>query len=141
MSSGRALKTLDTNVAVYAMTEGPKATAAGLIVREVDFLSVQVLNEYANLSVRKYGRAWPRVAEELQNFSETVNFVAAIELAHHRDAVRVATRYRMSFYDALMVAVALANGAAVLYSEDMQHGLVVDGSLTIVNPFLTAHAS
>ena len=140
MSIGRSVETLDTNIAVYAMTDSPKTSVAAQIVARVDFLSVQVLNEYANLSVRKYGRAWSRVSEELQNLSEVVNFIATIELAHHRDAVRLAARYGLSFYDALLVAVALANGACVLYTEDMQHELVIDGVLTIVNPFLTATA-
>ena len=41
------------------------------------------------------------------------------------------------FYDALIVAAALLAGCRTLHSEDMQHGQVVDGRLTIRNPFLT----
>jgi predicted nucleic acid-binding protein len=34
------------------------------------------------------------------------------------------------------VAAALDAGCSTLYSEDMQHGQVVDGRLTIFNPLL-----
>lgn len=34
-----------------------------------------------------------------------------------------------------VIAAALASGCTVLYSEDMQHGQLIDGTLTIVNPF------
>jgi predicted nucleic acid-binding protein len=39
------------------------------------------------------------------------------------------------FWDALIVEAALAAGCKTLYSEDMQHGLVVNG-MTIENPFV-----
>jgi len=32
--------------------------------------------------------------------------------------------YNLSFWDSLIVAIALAGGADTLYSEDMQHGLI-----------------
>lgn len=47
----------------------------------------------------------------------------------------VRSRYNFSFWDSLIVACALAAGASILYSEDMQDGLVVDSQLQIVNPF------
>ena len=43
--------------------------------------------------------------------------------------------YALSYWDSLIVAAASQSGAAFLYSEDMQHGLVVNGHLTIINPF------
>lgn len=44
----------------------------------------------------------------------------------------------LSTHDALIVAAALASDCDVLLSEDMQHGMMVDGRLTIVDPFLGA---
>jgi predicted nucleic acid-binding protein len=38
-------------------------------------------------------------------------------------------------YDSQIIAAALAAGCTVLYSEDMQHGQLIDGTLSIVNPF------
>jgi predicted nucleic acid-binding protein len=45
-------------------------------------------------------------------------------------------RYRLAFWDALIVAAAVAAGARILLSEDMQEGAEIEGVL-IVNPFRT----
>jgi len=44
-------------------------------------------------------------------------------------------KYKLSFWDSIIVASALQGGAVRLYSEDMQNGLVVENKLTIINPF------
>lgn len=43
--------------------------------------------------------------------------------------------YSLSYWDSLIVAAALASEVRVLYSEDMQHGLLIHETLKIVNPF------
>ena len=43
----------------------------------------------------------------------------------------------LSFWDGLIVASALFGNANILYSEDMQDGLMIDNQLTIINPFKT----
>ena len=40
----------------------------------------------------------------------------------------------VSFRDALIIEAAVASGATILYTEDLQDGLEVEG-LTIRNPF------
>ena len=56
------------------------------------------------------------------------------------DIIRVAhtliKKYQFQYFDALIVASALDADCNVLYSEDMQHGLFINNSLRIVNPFL-----
>ena len=136
MTAALMRATLDTNIAVYAMTQSVKQGIARTTLRECEFLSVQVLNEYANYTVRKRKRTIEEVAEDLEVLTEVVPEIASIEWLEHRNALRIAARYRLSFYDALMIAVALAHGATTLYSEDMHHGLVIEGRLTIRNPFV-----
>ena len=53
----------------------------------------------------------------------------------HETGLRLAERYGFSVYDAMIVASALNAGCDTLWSEDMQHGLVLDDGLRIVNPF------
>ncbi len=48
----------------------------------------------------------------------------------------MAQRHNFSTHDAMILAAALEAGCATLWSEDMQHGMGVDGRLTIRNPFL-----
>ncbi|MDO8595344.1 MAG: hypothetical protein Q7R45_01855 [Sulfuricaulis sp.] len=58
-------------------------------------------------------------------------------LAHYLcdPAIHRSRGSRLSFWDALIVQAAIEGHASTLYSEDMQHGLTVDG-LKVVNPFL-----
>ncbi len=44
-------------------------------------------------------------------------------------------RYTLSFWDSLHVSAALKANASVLFSEDMQDGLIIERRLTIRNPF------
>jgi predicted nucleic acid-binding protein len=43
--------------------------------------------------------------------------------------------YRFSLYDSILVATALISGAKILYSEDLQHGQIIDNQLRVTNPF------
>jgi len=51
-------------------------------------------------------------------------------------AAEFVRKYNFQLFDAMIVAAAKEGNCAVFYSEDMQHGLVVEKSLTIINPFL-----
>ena len=55
----------------------------------------------------------------------------------HDRAVRIAERYSLSIYDALIVSAALLADCKTLHSEDMQDGQVIERRLTIRNPFTT----
>ena len=103
-----------------------------------NFLSVQVLNEYVSTARRKFRRDWEQIASDLELLRQTVDDIRPVDDDANREAVRIAGRYKISIYDAVLIAVALANGATTLYSEDMHHGLVIDGKLTIINPFIQA---
>lgn len=128
--------TVDSNVAVYAFSDaGTKAGIAADAIGRADFVSVQVLNEFASVASRKQGRSWLEIASKVADIRSAVGRVLAIEHSAHVEAIRIAERYRLSFYDALMLAVALAGGARIIYSEDMQHDLIIDGTLRIVDPF------
>ena len=50
-------------------------------------------------------------------------------------ALDLVERFNFSFYDALMIAAALLAGSKQVLSEDMQDGLVIEGRMTILNPF------
>jgi predicted nucleic acid-binding protein len=135
LSSPDGRTTVDTNVAVYALALGEKADRAAALLRQSDFLSIQVLNEYANVGLRKRRDSWRVVADDLAALRDVVPHILPIDDEANRAATRIGERYRLSFYDALMLAVALAGGARTIFSEDMQHGLVIDGTLRIVDPF------
>lgn len=128
--------TLDTNVALYVVspTSG-KADRAGEVLAGAAFISVQVLNEFTNVARRKFDLDWPLIGQKIADVRAAVGRVLPIDDSANDEARRIAERYRLSFYDSLMVGVALSGGADTLYSEDMHDGLVIDDRLQIINPF------
>ncbi len=98
-------------------------------------ISVQVLNEFVNVAHRKLRRPWPEIAMAVSAIRDLCPPPAPITLATHEAALGVANRAGYQFYDALIIAAALEAGCGTLFSEDLQDGQVIEGSLTIRNPF------
>lgn len=81
---------------------------------------------------REIGR---QLGRDIQKLLAANPLILAVTEEANVDARRIAERYQFSFYDSLMLSVALAGGARTIYSEDMQHDLLIDGTLRIVDPF------
>jgi len=127
---------LDSNIFLYAFSvqDLSKQKRASDLVNAPAIISSQVINEVSNNMLKKFGFGNDEVAQfvidcyeqyRVENISKET-FVRASSL---RDS------YHFSYYDSLIVSAALLAGCTILYSEDMQNGLIVDGVLTIVNPF------
>ena len=127
--------TFDTNIAVYALEPSAKTEVADSILRRAELASNQVANEYANVKWRKFKRPWQQIDRDVELLRDTIPLWYAVEVSDTRNALKLVDRYKLQFYDALMIAVGLAHGATTLYSEDMQHGLVIEDALRIENPF------
>jgi predicted nucleic acid-binding protein len=125
----------DTNVVLYLLDDGPKADRAEAVLANGPRISVQVLNETLVNCRRKAGLSW----EEASAFLAGVQSLCPVEdltLQTHEVGRAVAERYGFSIYDAMIVASALISGCTTLWSEDMQNGLLVEGRLRVVNPFV-----
>jgi predicted nucleic acid-binding protein len=127
---------IDTNIAIYAISDGPKCDAATVLLEAGPSISVQLLNEFLNVNLRKRHLPWSEIEELLAVIVNLAAGVRHIDIELHRTGREIAKRYRLAVYDSLIIAAALLDECEVLYSEDMQHGLVIDGRLKIVNPFL-----
>jgi predicted nucleic acid-binding protein len=124
----------DSNVLVYLTdTEPGKAGRTEDLLAEGGVVSVQVLNEFANVALRKVRLSWTETRDFLDIFRATLA-VVPLTLETHERGLDLAERYQLSVYDAMIVAAAQMAGCTVLYSEDMHDGLVID-RLTIRNPF------
>ncbi len=127
---------LDTNVLIYAFAQGdPRSEAAESLLAEGGVLSVQVLNEFAAVARRKLKMDWVQITEASAALRELCK-VVPVDEATHEAALQLASRHSFQFYDALVIAAARQAECTVLYSEDMQHDLIVDKQLRIRNPFL-----
>ncbi len=125
---------LDSNILLYTISHDPRAAVAEKTLLKAQCISVQVLNEFANVAWRKKALTLQQIAEATQQFRQLFE-VLPLTLPVHDHALELAGRYSLSFYDALIVAAALSGECTVLYSEDMQHGLKIEQRLRVVNPF------
>jgi predicted nucleic acid-binding protein len=132
------VRAFDTNILVYAYAEDPKAVIARGLLREGGVLCVQNLNEFANVARRKLGFSWPEITQAIDDLIALLGPPIPLDWTVHLSGRDLAERYVLSVYDALIVAAALSAECDTLYSEDMPHGLLVDGRLRIVNPFAAA---
>jgi predicted nucleic acid-binding protein len=125
----------DTNVLVYlASGDGKKADRAEATIAKGGSISVQVLNELANVARRKMQMSWDET-HALLNMLRDLLTVHPLTVETHETGLGIAERYSLSTYDAMIAASALHAGCDTLWSEDMQHGLALKEGLRIVNPF------
>lgn len=133
---------IDTNVFIYHLdtTDRGKHKIAEAIVRNAlatgnACISSQVVQECLNVALRKAAVALStdQARGYLQAVLAPLLQVTAGEALYQR-ALDVQARWGFAFYDALIVAGALAAGCRTLLSEDLQHGQLLDG-LQVVNPF------
>jgi len=131
---------LDTNVLVYAAIgtgkEAPKRKRALELIEVADFAtSAQVLQEFFVTVVRKAAR--PLSAEIALEWIEqfTAFPCQAIDEQLVRIAIEQSERFKISYWDAAILAAAEALGAETVYSEDLNAGQRY-GRVRVVNPFV-----
>jgi predicted nucleic acid-binding protein len=134
------LRFLDTNILLYSISRDPteitkRDRAVALIDDGDNALSVQVLQEFYVQATRasRPDRLPHDVAAGL--IRTWLRFkVQEISVPILRGALEITAAYRLSYWDAAIVAAARALGCRELYSEDMSHGREIEG-VTIINPF------
>ena len=132
MSAGDVF--FDTNVLLYLLAaDAAKADCAEALIAGGGTVSVQVLNEFAAVALRKLAMGVREIREVL-GVVRAVCLIAPLSVATHERALDLVARVSLSFYDALIVAAAQEAQCGILYSEDMQDGRTI-GDVTIRNPF------
>ena len=126
---------IDTNVVIYAL--GPTSTKAGLaspLFAANPTISTQVLSETANVASKRLGLPTAEIRKLLTTLESMCRVEIVIPATMHL-ALGIAERYGFSWYDSLIIATALDAGCDTLYTEDLQHGQLIEGRLTVTNPF------
>jgi predicted nucleic acid-binding protein len=125
----------DTNILVYAFAANdPRSARAEVLIAEGGVISVQVLNEFTNVTRRKLDWDWKQVEASLSVIRELLGVARPLTADLHAKAVALARDFELSFYDALIVAAAMDSDCDLLCSEDLQHGQRF-GAVTVENPF------
>jgi predicted nucleic acid-binding protein len=127
---------IDSNIVLYLLSaDVAKADRAEAVVAAGGVVSVQVLNEVTNVARRKLGMAWAETDDLLAGLRSACS-VEPLTLRTHDTGRRLAERYGLSTWDAMIASAALLAGCDTLFSEDMQHGLLLERQLRVCNPFI-----
>ena len=92
-----------------------------------------MLNEFAAVLRRKTTLDWSELQDQSAWLRSLCEVVPVTEATHEK-ALEIAERYRLHIYDANIWAAAILAGCDTLYSEDMHHGLTIEGT-ALRNPF------
>jgi predicted nucleic acid-binding protein len=127
---------IDSNVLLYLLSDDQsKADRVEALLLEPSVISVQVLNEITSVARRKLNKTWNELDEWLGTLREICEVEALTEDTYDQGR-RICERYQLSFFDSMIAAAALLGQCRTLHSEDMQDGLIIDGTLLVKNPFL-----
>ena len=126
---------IDTNIVIYAL--GPhslKATFATPLFTSNPTISTQVLSETANVALKRLALPISEIRKLLLTLESLCRVEIIVPSTLHL-AFDITERYGFSWYDSLIVASALEAGCDTLYTEDLHHGQLIEGKLTVTNPF------
>ena len=131
---------IDTNILIYAAAgrhdEPEKYARSWSVLDDAKFgLSGQILAEfYVNVRTKPKVPLTPIEAATWVDRLSTVP-VVGVDADVVREAIRHSHRFKISYWDAALIAAAERLDAPVLYTEDLNHGQLY-GSVKVVNPFL-----
>jgi len=126
---------LDTNILVYGHSGDDRKKQVGRsLLKTAPVISSQVISEYLNVMQRVFKKEKNVLIQTtallLRKCTIKPIILSTVELA-----ADLIGRYDFQLFDGVIVASALESGCNILYSADMQDGLIVEKTLTIVNPF------
>ncbi|GBU24395.1 hypothetical protein R83H12_01025 [Fibrobacteria bacterium R8-3-H12] len=132
---------VDTNIFIYAYTKDEEykyEISSNLlrenVSRENIIISVQVINEFYSI-MTKYEYSHKQIENYLKEITQQVK-INSLNLRTIERCLSIREKYRYSWWDSLILTSALESNCSILYSEDLQHGQVIENSLEIVNPFV-----
>lgn len=99
-------------------------------------ISTQIITETCSVLKRKANFSDRQIYQIIEEFEEQCQIICLTSI-EMKNACELRRKYNFSYWDSLIVSCALVSPANVIYSEDMQHGLVINEKLTIINPFLS----
>ena len=128
---------LDTNVLIYchSLTCEDKMLIAIDFFSKTPVVSSQVISEYLNVMRKKFGMEKNAIMQLCSSWLEQCT-VQPVVLSTVKLAQNLIGKYGFQIFDGIIIAAALEANCDNLYSEDMQHGQVVENTLKIVNPFV-----
>lgn len=144
MNAGEAMRYfIDSNIWLYRFIVNPndanaiqkQQIATDVTSQENLLVSTQVINEVCANLIRKAGFDNLQVQNLIEDFAQGCD-ILPVSLETLQYAAKLRHRYLFSYWDSLIIASAILGQANILYSEDMQDGMMIENTLQLVNPFL-----
>lgn len=133
---------LDTNIFVYSfdLRDTRKRNVALDLIQKTSEantarISYQVVQEFVYVATRKFAN--PLKPSDARMYVESIMspmWQVNSSLGLTIKALGIQERWSYSFFDSMIIASAIEAGCSILYSEDLQHGQIIEG-LKIINPF------
>jgi predicted nucleic acid-binding protein len=111
-----------------------KSIAQNILIAK-PFINAQVLTEVANVCKRRFSYSKDDILDLWTDLLEDCNFIQTTK-ATFSQAIKLTKKYNFQVFDAIIISSALDTHCEIFYSEDMQHKMVVEDRLTIINPFV-----
>ena len=135
------MKFIDTNVLIYFVdgrNQAKQSIARTVIADAIGnpeyVMSLQVLNEFANVSLKKLGMTEDEVRQYIEAFQRMR--IVFQQSGWTVRALEIRKQYGLQFYDSLLLAAAEASGCDEFWTEDLNDGQTYCG-IKAVNPFKT----
>jgi predicted nucleic acid-binding protein len=113
----------------------PKQQIATTVTNSPNLIiSTQVINEVCVNLIRKAKFDNHQIQTLIEELAQGCD-ILPVSLETVQSAVTLRYQYSLSFWDSLIVASAILGDAKILYSEDMQDGVIINNTLQIINPF------
>jgi predicted nucleic acid-binding protein len=128
---------IDSNILLYAFDDRDtkkQSIAKKISLSSDNTISTQVINEASSNLIKKFAFDGLKISQFIDSCYRRYE-VANIDYSVFKNSVDIRENYNISYYDSLIVSSALLSGCDILYSEDMQHNLIID-NLKIINPFV-----
>jgi len=129
---------IDSNILIYTYSKTEpekKAKVLSLFETENISLSTQVINEFIWIMNRKFDVDMDSLLIISNNFFELFD-VSLVSRATIHMAIGLSQKLKYSYWDSLILSSALEKRCNILYTEDMQHGQIIENNLKIINPFV-----
>jgi predicted nucleic acid-binding protein len=128
---------LDTNILIYLhdIERSKKREVANQLVVISPVISNQVISEYLNVCNRRLKMSKQDCLNSLLSWLPYCE-LSLTDLSIYPNALKLINKYQFQLFDAIIVSSALHSNCDILYSEDMQHNLVINDQLKIINPFV-----
>lgn len=126
----------DTNVLIYLhdKSDDRKRKIAENILAENPKIPAQVISEYLNVTRRLLNLPKTEIITQCALLLKDCEIVP---VSHNTltEAANIIDKYGFQIFDAIIIAASIQANCSILYSEDMQHGFVIN-NMTVLNPFI-----